>query len=814
GITGDAGFNGIVGGTTNLTSITVSGMTGINTTAINTTGTQTYTGAATLGSTTNLTGTTVSFGNTVNGANALTVTGNADFNGAVGGGTRLTVLTVTGTTAADGGSIRTSGNQDYQGTVTLGANLALDSGTGTITTNDVTDGASSFTLDLQDAGGTGNVTFNGVVTINTLTTNTQAYSVTLNGDNSEIEADTNFVNTGGVTIGNEASDRIDFTGGLDTTAVTGGTTIAGRVVTENTQMDLGAVTMTANSVIRTRGAALNVASITDGGGGFALTLQNNQATATGTVTFAGDVSVGDIVTFNRGYAVVFNEDVTVTNAVTFNNQAVTFGDATDDIATFLGGVDNDQFGGTTTNVIGTVRTAGNALVFGATTLNGATTLDSTNNGANPAGASIRITGQITGGANTLTFNAGTTGNIGATNVNNVMGALEITNANSAVITEDDDITQGGAFLVQNAAIFNAGTNNVTLMDVNNQFGSIGVTAGTADVQETGGTEMAASSVAGTYTLTTTDNGGDLGEVTQSGVIGAGTLEITASANVNLSSNNSVGTLSNSTSVGGFTFIDGGALNVSNIISGGGRLEIISNGDFNLTGNVNSGAGTLAIGTSGGEFMSAGGSITSGAGATNGGIVIYSGTSAGTNLGAISINYFENGINYPTPGSGIGTGLLLRELVTVIPPPVVPPPDFTGGGDDIIDRIGPVNFNLSFLDEEDLDEFLDGFLEGDLGEIDIGVINIGDGDLQVSEELLAKLKEELSSEAKQDLLDAMRSLLEGGIDIREADLPEGLIYLENSRGESVVIPVALLFEYLGRLLSEQEKNELLDAANSL
>jgi len=276
--------------------------------------------------------------------------------------------------------------------------------------------------------------------------------------------------------------------------------------------------------------------------------------------------------------------------------------------------------------------------------------------------------------------------------------------------------------------------------------------------------------------------------------------------INLAAANGVGTLSNTTSGGALTFNNNGTLTVSNITASG-ATRIISSGDFTMAGDIDAGAGSLAIGSSGGNFMRTGGALN-GDGTSAGGIVIYSDTLAGS---ARIENYIQYGASFPTPGLSAGIGLLLQEA-----PPTGTPPIVVTNPVVIVTEIPTVDiptFSSTGIDV-DLGDFLVGFLESDLSDIEIGVINIGNSNLQVSEELLAKLKEELSTEAKQDLLDAMRSLLDGGIDIREADLPEGLIYLENSRSESVVIPLSLFFEYLGRLLSEEEKKELLEAANTL
>ena len=90
------------------TTIFNSGSVGAQT--VNTTGTQTYSGAATLGANTALTAgdTGVSFGGTVNGAFTLAITGNAVFgNGAgdfVGNAAALVSVTVSGTTAFNAGN--------------------------------------------------------------------------------------------------------------------------------------------------------------------------------------------------------------------------------------------------------------------------------------------------------------------------------------------------------------------------------------------------------------------------------------------------------------------------------------------------------------------------------------------------------------------------------------------------------------------------------------------------------------------------------------------------------------------------------------
>ncbi|NBU85086.1 MAG: hypothetical protein EBS21_11015, partial [Sphingomonadaceae bacterium] len=130
-ITGNAQL-GTVGGSdtvTGLSNLSVSGTTALAARSITSTGTQTYTGAVTLGRDTVLTGAGISFVNTLNGAKALTITDTATtiFGGVVGGTTRLTSLLITGDgiTRINGGVVKTDLAQTYSNAVVLGAATTL-----------------------------------------------------------------------------------------------------------------------------------------------------------------------------------------------------------------------------------------------------------------------------------------------------------------------------------------------------------------------------------------------------------------------------------------------------------------------------------------------------------------------------------------------------------------------------------------------------------------------------------------------------------------------------------------------------------------
>lgn len=95
----------------------------ITQTQIRTTGDQTYSGVVTLNHNGWLqSGGTVNFGDAVDGAYYLGITGNAIFDDAVGGTTPLNWLHVSGTSVIN--KVTTSGEQVYHGAVTLGGDAS------------------------------------------------------------------------------------------------------------------------------------------------------------------------------------------------------------------------------------------------------------------------------------------------------------------------------------------------------------------------------------------------------------------------------------------------------------------------------------------------------------------------------------------------------------------------------------------------------------------------------------------------------------------------------------------------------------------
>ncbi|MGP1369062.1 MAG: FlgD immunoglobulin-like domain containing protein [Treponema sp.] len=137
----------------------------INTAGIKTSGTQAYKGKVTLSKNTTLTApaSNIKFDETVDGAQSLTIAGNAsvEFNNLVGSATPLTALTTgTGLTTINTTSIKTSGNQEYKGAVSLSENTTLTaSAPSSVIKFDATvDGAKALTI-----AGTASTEFSGAI---------------------------------------------------------------------------------------------------------------------------------------------------------------------------------------------------------------------------------------------------------------------------------------------------------------------------------------------------------------------------------------------------------------------------------------------------------------------------------------------------------------------------------------------------------------------------------------------------------------------------------------------------------------------------
>lgn len=158
---GTTAFAGVVGGATPLVSITTDapGSVAVNTTAVTTTGAQTYHENMTLGANASFSGLGLTFGGTVDGAYALAAnagSGALQFLGAVGTTTPLTSLAATGSTVA-AASVTTSGTQSYTGN----AGVTLSGTLGTTDSNVTVTGPTTLGGNVSILTTGGNITFSG-----------------------------------------------------------------------------------------------------------------------------------------------------------------------------------------------------------------------------------------------------------------------------------------------------------------------------------------------------------------------------------------------------------------------------------------------------------------------------------------------------------------------------------------------------------------------------------------------------------------------------------------------------------------------------
>ncbi len=385
-VSGAASFGGVVGGNTNLASLTVTGPAAINTTAITTTNGQTYSGATTLGAaSTTLEGSTVAFSSTLDGADGLTISGNASFAGAVGGSTALASLGVTGTTTLSTGAVTTTGTQTYAGAATLGANTTLTSTTaGTIgfgsTLNSSTATARSLTV-------SGNASFGGVVG-GTHSLASLAVSGATAIDTTAITTSGTQTYTGAVTLGDNAA--------LTGTTVSFGSTVDGaNALTVSGAASFGGVV----------GGNANLASLTVTG---PAAINTTAITTTNGQTYSGATTLGAASTTLEGSTVAFSSTLDGADGLTISGNASFAGAVGGSTALASLGVT-----GTTTLSTGAVTTTGTQTYAGAATLGANTTLTSTTAGTIGFGSTLNSS-TATARSLTVSGNASFGGVVGGT----------------------------------------------------------------------------------------------------------------------------------------------------------------------------------------------------------------------------------------------------------------------------------------------------------------------------------------------------------------------------------------------------------------
>src|SRR6185503_15358639 len=238
--------------------------------------------------------------------------------------------------------------------------------------------------------------------------------------------------------------------------------------------------------------------------------------------------------------------VTTTGAITDSGNLVIAGTTTlaagaaNDITLDQAGNNFSTVGITTGNNVTLVDTGSTDLA--ASTVSG--TLSVTTTGAITDSGNLAVTGAATfaaGAANNITLDqAGNNfSTVGITTGNNValadIGGIDLaasTVSTTLSVTTTGAITDSGHPAVTGAATFAAGAaNDITLDQAGNNFSTVGITTGNnVTLVDTGGIDLAASTVSGTLSVTTT------GAITDSGnlaVTGAATFAAGAANDITL-----------------------------------------------------------------------------------------------------------------------------------------------------------------------------------------------------------------------------------------------------------------------------------------
>ncbi len=573
-------------------------------------------GAVTLGSDSTISGASVNFTATVDGttpgAQSLSVGGNATFGGLVGNGTSLSALSVTGTSAINGGSVITTGNQSYTGAVTLGANAVLaTTANGAVSLGALAGGGNDLTV----ASGAGAQTFSGLANIGVLTLTTSG-TKTLNAGTYSWASLTGgtlgAVTTNGALVLGQATDFDAVTLGSDSaitgapvnfTATVDGTTSGTQSLAIGDNATFGGLVGSGASL-----SALSVAGTSAINGG--------SVTTTGAQSYAGPVTLGaDVVLTTTANGAVSlgtvtggNNDLTISSgagAQTYNGLSgidiltlTTSGTRTLNAGTYSwASLTGGTLGAVTTNGI---LTFSQATSFGAVTLGSATTLDSA-----LANGALTL-GPVSGGANNLVVTSGS----GAQAFNGLaLGALTLTTSGTRTLN-------AGSYIWASVETSDGGPGSLGAVTTN---GALALGQATSFGAVTLGSDSTISGAAVTFTSTvdgTAPGAQSLaigGNATFGGLVGNGTsLSALSVAGTSAINGGSVITTGNQSYTGAVTLgtttilttTANGAVSLG-AVSGGGNDLTVDTGAGAQSYNGLSGIGALVLNTAGTRTFGAG-----------------------------------------------------------------------------------------------------------------------------------------------------------------------------------------------------------------
>ncbi len=547
---GTTTFAVAVGAGTALTSVTTDagGRVLISGGRVTTTAAQTYNEAVNLGANATLTSTgagDIRLVDALNGAYALTLNtaGVSRIEGAVGAITPLSSLTTDapGSVWLSGSAVTTTGAQTYNDAVLLGANATLTSTGDTLHFVSISDGASSFNLNLNSATAlvlhdvdiSGNL--HGTIKLGGVSQHT---GTSLNvGGSSTMTADTGTHQVAALTNADNT-----FTGALTLNEINAGSW-ADVSVTTDSALTLGALQSGGAVNLQTQGALTTTSTLSASGN---LTVNSHGgAVSLGAATVTGNMTVlsGNGSVAQTGQLVVTGStSVTAgTGTITLLNALNNFGGtlALQGTSTSVATTGNLQLA--TVNNTGpmVLRAPSGAIDLGSAFITGGDlTLESQGN-MNLGGANITGDLNMTSSQGTVSFGQATvTGDLSATTNGrqvdlgsaNVGGDLNVQTNGGHVVQAAPPAGQAAnpmyALHVTGNSTINAGSGNVTLPNVPNQFGgAISLQANNVELVSSSDLMLGNSTVTGQLHVTSVT-----GDVTQTpnGVINvSGTTNLTA-----------------------------------------------------------------------------------------------------------------------------------------------------------------------------------------------------------------------------------------------------------------------------------------------
>ena len=594
-----------------------------------------------------------------------------------------------GTAGAPGASIvlglgldSGGGNILLEDPVLLSGSMSWVSGAGTIGTSyGVTDGIGSHTLTVNDAASTGTATFNGAVEVNALATSAGAYAVRLYGSGTVIDTATTFLNTGGVSLGNDPADLLRFPLGLVSTA--GTTTLDGVVQAAGTPIEIGTTALGGNSVLDTTdaGAVSTGADITIGDVNMATYLLSLITGSTGSLVSSGTIS-GTSLCLDVGGNIDLDTAVDNLAARAGGYIDVRELDAVTVASLCVNGLDSGSNGYISLVAGGTITLSAPVAADGT----GAVTLDAGTGGVLTSALVSSGSGAVTITADTVTLGAGVSSTGGALVIQPFtagrlvsIGAVgtefdlqgveigELVDGFSSITvgrSTSGEVTVTSATFTEPVTVLGGGLVRVIGLATSQAGAAVTVIGGA-------GVDVGVVEAAGNGPITITAGGGSITEVADPSRLGAvgstSVLELTASGGIGAAGAGAI-----DTDVGVLRVTAGGAVYLSeanalelgdgtgDVSSSGGSMTIVSAGAISTGNGIATTGGDWSISlssTAGGLGIGTGHPVT----ASGNGAVALSSTGAGAGLTVSAL--------VSSAGSGAislssGGAFLLADAVTV------------------------------------------------------------------------------------------------------------------------------------------------------